>query len=244
MTGKRFFLNMILLVSCLNCQDDHSTGTRRYLLSSKVGKSEAHALTLEDSPSWAIGASSALGWLSSKCTVFHIGQGYALTSGHCVNALNMQTLDRPCDGISVRWVDGRSLDLGAPQPCRRIVADCGHGDTDYAILRFDKAPEEMLSMAPQGTETTQQVNLVGLPHGQLTYAEGCKATRIAGPREVWHHDCDTAPGASGAPLLRGSDLAVIGIHRGYGNGTNRALDTQFLQELLPELVPHFPKPLP
>jgi Trypsin-like peptidase domain len=213
----------------LSCGTPNPIDGYRSTLLGKVGASDAQVLTSTSSPPWALRTAMALGWLSTRCTAFHIGQGYAVTAGHCVNALKSEARGKLCEGINISWISPESLELGAPQPCRRIIIEQGRGDSDYAILRFDTAPAAQLPLAGRVGETSRPVQLVGFAHGQLTYSENCMASWEAGPPGVWRHDCDTEPGDSGAPLLNVPDQEVIGIHRGFRDGFNRALDARYVQ---------------
>jgi len=218
MFKKYTLLVLALIYPCLwSCGRPHES-----TLQAQVDKLDSLPLTLENQPAWTTALGDSIGFLSTHCTVTHIGQGQAITAGHCINALSRKEENLPCMGIFVRWFSLPQMSFGAPVACDRIIVAINNNGLDYAILQFAEAPKVALSMADQAYPPLPgtKVTLLHLPHGVPSFSEGCEI--LSGPplEHRIYHDCDTAPGSSGAALLIAGK--IVGIHVGKFKGDEMA----------------------
>jgi hypothetical protein len=172
---------------------------------------------------------AAVGWLEgAKCTVFHVGNGLAVTAGHCFLPGGGEHSSPFACSDSVRWgveqLRGSNVlvDTGSSQ-CRRGVVARYKDEEDYAVVRVDPAPSVFLTWSdavpPRGTP----LQLLGYPSGPpLQYpAGGCSAhpgsdTPWDALKQSWivAYKCDTALGNSGSPVFRADNWSVVAIHSG------------------------------
>lgn len=201
-------------------------------LSAPIGLRDAYLAEPKSSPQWVSKIALASGWLSTRCTVTHIGSGLGLTSGHCVNARKILEKNQTCIGIYVRWVNDNDFRLGEEVPCRQILFAKQDGDYDFALLDFPKAPLGQLEMTNTPLEYSEYaVKTVSFPGGKLTYSIGCIAWRDFQNSFLIRHDCDTEPGSSGASLLVESNK-IMALHRGSRRGMNVGVTIDYLRQMM------------
>jgi len=88
----------------------------------------------------------------------------------------------------------------------------------YAILKAGGKPGSKFGHLNPATRPVELNDQLFLAH----YAEGlgesfsnqCRVTTVMPDNQSFLHNCDSAPGVSGAPLIRLSDLTVVGLHYG------------------------------
>lgn len=149
---------------------------------------------------------------ASICTAAIISDRHILTASHCVN-----------DAQSLTAVFGE----GSRRESFRVLAPAVEMDRlrNYAVLDIEGTPSSKFSAAKlllripiQG----ESAFVLGFnARGELTAARGC-SVRGTTPEGLILHDCDTAPGSSGALLFSTKDLAVLGLHVGAAGQLNQA----------------------
>lgn len=165
--------------------------------------------------------SRSIGRISLGCTGTHIGDNLVITAGHCISSSSCTS-----SKYNIRWnyrSNNRSGDFTSR--CVEIVATENNSQRDYAILRYDSAPEEFL---PLNTRVRPRAgdNLTILSHPQgrtLSWSGWCKHEgRFSGQK--FSYKCDTEGGSSGAAVLN-ENLEIVGVHnlgaeyRGLNAGT-------------------------
>lgn len=85
----------------------------------------------------------SIGWTNYGCTVTHIGNGYALTAGHCFEATAQLQKDKGCSYASVEWGYREGKNPSLKSDCERIVAlQNDQKENDFAILKMKSYPKE------------------------------------------------------------------------------------------------------
>lgn len=147
------------------------------------------------------------------CTATHVGQGFFLTAGHCVDQqvgfIGFRT--RPC---------GNPLELHGDLVACRVVAYRFDARNDYALLALDQ-PSFAAGLAKlpidygfnwPGTKR-RALQLFGYSKGILRMNPRCVGRWEARSGRVLH-DCDTEGGDSGSALVDLDTGHVIGVHGG------------------------------
>lgn len=149
---------------------------------------------------------------ASICTAAIISERYIITASHCVN--EVQTLTA-------------AFGEGSRRQQYRVLAPPVEMDRlrSYAVLDIEGRPSNKFSAAKlllripiQGESAfVLSVN----ERGELIVARGC-SVRGTTTNGLILHDCDTAPGSSGALLFSTKDRAILGLHVGSNGQLNQA----------------------
>lgn len=163
---------------------------------------------------------------SVSCTAFYIGDGLAVTAGHCL--LGSQV----CNDSSIRF--GVRKDKAATQISTCVEVIYSRSDDarltgpheDVALLRISNPPEHKLEINFVDRPTT------GTPLIMLSYLRPQKGTAnslwlssrcqvtasmvvndsgVALPSSTFLHDCGQLGGSDGAPLINARNGQVVGI---------------------------------
>jgi len=161
----------------------------------------------------------AFGKISMGCTATHIGNGLAITAGHCFEAPEKRIDNKPCDNITIDWGYRKDKAPYLRSKCVVILAAELNDQRDYAIFRVDVAPpvsvELDLSARPKsGTAIT----IFGHPQLRpLEWSQTCtleSSTNGNWGKDQFSHQCDTEPGNSGSTVIDDTTLKIVGIHDG------------------------------
>lgn len=169
------------------------------------------------------------------CTGTHIGGGYVLTAGHCVNSnpgTRSAASGKPSSSVFAYNVLQRHIDTTGSEAF--VITHAFGVGMDYAVLSVPEitghqSVQAAYTFGPRSgapSTTPLSVTFIGLSRDRLAATQGCKAfPQIMGGRLVMYlHTCDTEDGDSGAPLLvkarLGEQYRVAAVHGGYyGNAT-------------------------
>jgi len=149
---------------------------------------------------------------ASICTAAIISDRHILTASHCVN-----------DAQSLMAFFGE----GSRRESFRVQAPAVEMDRlrNYAVLDIEGTPSRKFSATKLLLRIPIQGESVFLlsinPSGELTAARGCSVRGTTSDGLILH-DCDSAPGSSGALLFSTKDLAVLGLHIGSADQLNKA----------------------
>jgi len=184
----------------------------------------------------------AIGRMSpSICTVSHVGNGIAITAGHCFKNGDYGTIE-----WGVRASDhpqGYLVSEVTRVIAKRWVAD---EQTDYAIIAVAPAPNAAVPIALTRPAQNTTTTIFSHPHYRpLEWSQLCKRGALSNAT-VFRHSCDTEPGSSGAAVFDDTTLRVYGIHNGghaddYNYGTFLA-DTPLADILAGSPPPSDPPP--
>lgn len=171
----------------------------------------------------------AIGLLSTECTVFHVGNGLAITAGHCTGARRDRMTDQACADLSIKWGIIENGEPQATSKCTRILSAENSGELDFALLLVDPAPQASFKVRMQRSLPGEQATVLGYPLGKALHwsgicsiAEGGAARLFA--TQAFGHDCDTLVGVSGSPVIDPKTGAVFGIHNGGNPSLNYATE--------------------
>jgi len=148
-----------------------------------------------------------------KCTATHVGNGYFLTAGHCVNETPGFEGYRssPCP-YPLKWGE----DEGGKCNVEVYRYD---DEQDYALLRLqDPSLAEDLPLVPIDYQfhwdqvRKSPLNLYGYSKGTLKLDTTCSGK--IGAQSLVLHDCTTEPGDSGSALIDPETHHIIGVHGG------------------------------
>lgn len=154
------------------------------------------------------------------CTATHIGQGFFLTAGHCIDQ------QRGFVGFRTQAC-GSPLELHDRTAACRVVAYRFDAKNDHALLALeDAALAASLPKVPVDygfewpRERTREVQLFGYSGGVLRVNLACRASWDARSGRVLH-DCDTEGGDSGSALIDRATRQIIAVHGGAISGQAR-----------------------
>lgn len=181
----------------------------------------------------------SIGLMDVGCTVTYIGNGYAITAGHCiwtkffVKMPESPFIDLPCTDdfdhqFEIWWgyrgkVGDKPTNIGF---CERIVYAQVTRHYDFAILKVSNPPKVKATLdlnkpAAIGDSVTVFSHADSQP---LQWSKSCSVKRIytpvnAPPNEQISiksimHVCDTSPGSSGAAIIDMQSLKIVGLHNG------------------------------
>lgn len=159
------------------------------------------------------------GW---SCSAFVVGPRTMLTNYHCLKLSTRFKTDTPPDKAECGDLEA-IFDFNQPIPnpnpdrsprCTR-VADYDEA-LDFALLVFDAIPtlsggkpRTPVKLAEREPRDAEVVFLVHHPSGLPKQVSlNCKLSTLAGAE--FEHDCDTAGGSSGAPVLTAD--GALGLH--------------------------------
>ena len=215
MHREQLWLGLAILTSISACQ--RGTATTESHQSAIIGTNDMVTVATDSHnlPTVAQALVEAVGRTNDKCTVFHLGFGLAATAGHCVRPIG-PAREAPCQTLSIAWGARGDDAPSLVSRCLKVVAQHQDGDSDYAFLLVDPVPRAAFKMASTRSDDDAPIAVLGYPASQpLQWSEHCTANSAGTSTPArFLHDCDTLPGHSGSPVLRTSDLAVVGIHDG------------------------------
>lgn len=182
------------------------------------------------------------------CTGTHVGNGYILTAGHCFRrdwetGMVYRRTPREDDGsferISVQFEDGKTFSATMLDWALTM-------QEDYAILRLegDELPSAAIPIrkAAAAPAFGTKLTMLSYPDGRrregrelvdettMIWSKYCSYDDASGEVDDFHmvdvehgrfaHQCQSAPGSSGAVLIDATTLEVVGVHNGYLNEAN------------------------
>ncbi len=170
-------------------------------------------------------AALAIGRTNYGCTVSHIGSGYALSAGHCFEAKQQLEENKSCSFVKIEWNYRKNSTTQIKGQCQKIIAMKNGNGEDFAILQFDRFPTSVIELdLTDVVQIGDSLSLLSHPDGQpLTWSQYCQTWDLQHPQlnsSFLKYPCDTSGGSSGALLLRATDGAAIGIHKGGYPQTN------------------------
>ncbi len=160
----------------------------------------------------------------ATCTATHLGDGIAITAGHCFRATQERADDLPCvsrvgSPVSIQWGRRGDLDEAVPtlvSACTRILSlTFLEEGLDYAIISVSPAPSASVPFTLERPAAGRELTLFSHPQGRpLEWSGICALMPHATTPVVFQHLCDTEKGSSGAAILDDEQLAIVGIHNG------------------------------
>lgn len=174
---------------------------------------------------------NAIGKLSSGCTVTHIGQGYAITAGHCF----WQTFfdeelkqNEKCsdETITWAWTDGSANN--AVSQCLEVVAmqRSDADNFDFAIMKISNPPAAKIDVEwKKKPRAGSFVTIFSYPEeAPLSWSKYCRIKTLTAKDvlpSLMHHVCDTLTGSSGAAVLDIVSGKIVALHK---SGDGETLD--------------------
>jgi hypothetical protein len=162
---------------------------------------------------------NAFGLISMGCTATHIGNGLAITAGHCFDARSKRGKLADCSKWEIKWGLRKDAEPYLVTKCKSVLAYELNKDRDYAIFTVDQIPSAFVEVslsAPAKIGST--VTIFGHPQGRpLEWSQTCTledASKGDWGKNQFSHQCDTEPGNSGSTVLDDTSLKVVGIHDG------------------------------
>lgn len=160
---------------------------------------------------------NAFGLLSVNCTATHIGNGLAITAGHCFSAPEKRADNVECpEGVTVQWGYRRDAKPYLVSHCVKILSYEQNFYRDYAIFTVNPAPE---SFVPPSLDARplkgRRITMFGHPQTRpLEWSQYCTvgATNTKNGSDLFAHGCDTEPGSSGSVMIDDESLQIVGIH--------------------------------
>jgi hypothetical protein len=205
-----------------------------------IGADDSLEISLDDTsvPSFVKNLYPAIGAIRPNCTAFHIGNGVAVTAGHCFS--NGPSADSliACNATLIEWGVVDPKPPVSKSRCVALLYRVFDEDADIAVMKIAPSPDVSMQIAArEEQEDLGEVGILGYPqHHSLTWSNSCPIKRedsdLTG-REQFTHFCDTGAGNSGSPVLNPLSGNVIGIHNGGLDRQNYA--TFFRQKFIDEI---------
>lgn len=168
---------------------------------------------------------NSVGLMSQGCTGTHIGRGFVITAGHCMNENAVGRFqNQPCPDVTIQW-GVRGDRRGLISKCTRVFAMELNDAADWAIFQVDHAPKDFAEVDWQ-TALFPGHRLTVFSHPEmepLRWSQYCKVFRpVPAPfgNRLLYHVCDTEPGSSGAALIDADTLKIVAIHDGGDEHVN------------------------
>jgi V8-like Glu-specific endopeptidase len=173
----------------------------------------------------------AIGKLSSGCTVTHIGQGYAITAGHCFWQTFFDEelkLNEKCSDETITWAWTEGSTENKTSECLEVVA-MQRSETDnfdFAIMKISNPPAAKIDIEwKKKPKAGSFVTIFSYPEeAPLSWSKYCRIKKLT-PQDVlpglMHHVCDTLTGSSGAAILDMVTGKIVALHK---SGDGEILD--------------------
>ena len=185
----------------------------------------------------------AIGWTNYGCTVSHIGNGIALSAGHCFEAQEKIEFNQGCRFVKVNWGFRKGKSPTLTSTCEKILAMQKSRTSDFAILQFSRYPDAAIPLdLERPARIGDLLTFFSHPQGRpLEWSQNCPLEAPQGgliPIEKMSYTCDSEGGSSGAVVLSVSTGHIVGIHNGGFKDMNYGthLDSGILRELLLDLT--------
>jgi V8-like Glu-specific endopeptidase len=169
----------------------------------------------------------AIGLMDGGCTVTHLGNGIAITAGHCfLGYFGDDDVIYRCNHAS-KWGYRQNKNDNLTSNCEYIMARKFSDDGDYAILRVAPIPPVKIAFdAVHPISTSSVITIFSHPKRRpLEWSQYCSVESGKkggkGPN-YFTHQCDTEGGSSGAPVIDDTMLKIVGIHNGGNDNWNHA----------------------
>lgn len=174
----------------------------------------ARTLADNDERAGILGSISLLDFLTgrgtrSACTGWLVGPKTVLTAGYCVSGGQVEKAVSIFDYADPRYSeDTRVVEL-------RLPAEEVNAELNFAILSFSKSSSFAgipLSVSRNDPAVGDSLFILHHPEGrELSFSvRYCRILSVE-QRHITH-DCDTANGSGGAPLIDARTLEVVGMH--------------------------------
>ncbi len=193
----------------------------------------------------------AIGKLQIGCTATHIGNGIAISAGHCFARGNFDGKREhlTCSDIkhTIRWGVTYGSEGYLSSHCTEVIALELNSERDYAIFRVSPVPATAMPVNLEPFKLNDDISIFSHPRMRpLEWSQWCKVEgfveRSLGNQ--FFYSCDTEGGSSGASVLD-KDYRVIGIHNYYNgilgrNGATRLAATPLAEILAADKARGFP----
>ncbi len=174
---------------------------------------------------------AAIGKLTSGCTVTHIGQGYAVTAGHCF----WQTFfdeklkfNEKCSDEVITWAWTEGSTENKTSECLEVVAmqRSETANLDFAIMKISNPPAVKFEIEwKKKPNAGSFVTLFSYPEeAPLSWSKYCRIKKVTATDVLpglMHHVCDTLAGSSGAAVLDMMTGKIVALHK---SGDGETLD--------------------
>lgn len=164
----------------------------------------------------------AFGKIEKGCTITHIGNGYAITAGHCFwqTFFNANLIENaPCSEVKIDWglLDNQNSESNSV--CENIISmqkDVSR-NIDYALIKVSNPPKVKIKLDfTERNYENRSITLFSYPGANsLSWSTYCKVLNPqAAPEFPGYlvHKCDTDVGSSGAVIIDIKTMKAIGQH--------------------------------
>lgn len=171
----------------------------------------------------------AIGRMALGCTVTHVGNGIAITAGHCFTSgiIEDKKENLACSPgeHDVRWGVNYDDEEGyMTSHCTQILAIEKNRKKDYAIFRISPVPDYKMEVAKNHTlAVDDEISIFSHPRRRpLEWSNWCKVEGFLerSAKNQFFYSCDTEGGSSGAAVLDKNN-EIVGIHNFYNGPLNR-----------------------
>lgn len=226
--SRRILGFLFLGVWSSSCRDASQSAPPASQIQRIIGDSQYVEVADDGSniPASLMNYADAVGHLSGGCTVTHLGEGYAITAGHCVLPLlyfdvEFPQYNIPCEQ-TVEWGVRSSRQPTLTGKCEKFVTGELNARNDWAIIKFDKYPDAKIEVEQtRDPAPGDQLTLLSHPQNRpLIWSQYCQWQENvhvnAASENQFSFDCDTEGGSSGGSVLDVASGKIIGTVVGSG----------------------------
>ena len=234
------YLSFTLTFLVLSCGKENQTNSK---LQEIIGENDL--LPINDT-SETEHITKAMGMMDIGCTVTHIGQGFAITAGHCFYPFKFasEAIDEECasDKYNIKW--GVTVDNPGylESSCVRIIHSEHNSLKDYALIIVDPIPDFQLTVNTRyNPRKYQAITIFSFPQKRPLEWSGWCSIDDKIPSSEQHqfsYECDTQGGSSGAAVLN-ENLEIVGIHNFYSYELNRNGATFIHKTTIPNYIQEY-----
>jgi len=161
------------------------------------------------------------------CSATLIGNGLAITAGHCFGAGRTAETNLPCSR-SVAWGYRKDRPAYLTSRCEVVLA-AENGERDYALFVVRPIPPVSVPIRTTRPSDGSMITIFGHPRRRpLEWSQTCAIQPSTDPASsTFRYECDTEPASSGSSVLDDTSLDVVGIHN---DGTSRWNDATFIAD--------------
>lgn len=168
----------------------------------------------------------AIGRMELGCTVTHVGNGLAITAGHCLSQSPYYGVKNnySCNsaGFSIRWGLTYNSNGYMTSRCVQVVVSEYNSERDYALLKVSPIPHGQATLSRQKAAMGQEISIFSHPRKRpLEWSGWCRVESLFDKARghQFGYTCDTEGGSSGAAVLN-RKMEVVGIHNYYSGDAN------------------------
>lgn len=219
----RLFFGLVAIFLCFACSESERSSNSD--LARIIGENNLERIGDSDPRQDTL---RAIGQVALGCTATHLGNGIALTAGHCFSSLMVepkidQEIDCSSQNFAITWGKVYGFRGYLTSRCISILALKYNSSDDYAIISVEPIPSHALAVRNSLPVLGESISIFSYPRRRpLEWSGSCTVETFLTDTNAHYftYSCDTQEGSSGAPILD-AELNLLGIHTFYNDTLDR-----------------------